>query len=54
MTRRDDQPDPEAALDAELRRKLKDLQEEDVPERLVELARDLQRLLRERKADSSD
>ena len=54
MTRREDLPGPEAALDAELRRKLAELQTENPPERLVELARELQKLLRDREADSSD
>ena len=50
----EDLPGPEAALDAELRRKLAELQTENTPERLVELARELQKLLRDREADSSD
>ncbi|WP_417526012.1 hypothetical protein [Marinovum sp.] len=54
MTQRDNLPEDDAALDAELRRKLEEFQSEETPERLVELARELQRMLRERSAKSSD
>lgn len=54
MTRRDDLPDPEAELEAALRRKLKDLENEEVPERLVALARELQALLRKREGDDKE
>lgn len=41
-------PIPDERIDAELRRQLKDIQDEEMPERLLDLARTLQALLRQR------